>query len=373
MAKIIIHSIESFFAMNFKKYHFFYLYFLHFLIPVQGISYLYPVLELENRIFLLYQEYDQTSLLEWDPQTKQVSPALAPWYNPTHIVLLPHKQAFSFIDEDRIYIKFLNQRSAYTIPLQEPLYNFSVIQWVDDTHLCCSAMKNGHFGIFEISSDGTVIEKIVDPIIDCLYPQKLGENLYYIARMRNNNTYSYTIRRSLYKNDVHSVKNDEICIDCGAMPIAFLWLHPVEGNWVLSYEIDHDTQSEWVQFCYYELVSYKKLEKRFSFKVLKKYLFDSVYRLNESLLPLLPRVRGNNVYFVSSDVICVWNRFHNKVNVYKSYKSLCTVPLYSGLYGGSLSNDLFSFFQYESNNMFDSYSLKNRSKKIVRVDIPSLN
>jgi len=319
-------------------------------------DYIYPVMEANEQVYLLHQHQNGLDLLEWNAATKQVSHALASWYTPTNVTLLPGKHAFSFIDSDTIKVKAFNQRSPYTIPLDMPLYNFTIIQWIDDAHCYCSATKQGVFGIYEISYDGEVTQKVFDKSIDCMYPQKLGAYLYYITRALKEGVYYYSIRRCMYTSTSHSPEDDELYIDCGTMPIAFLSRIPVEGIGVLSYEIKeaNDLQGT-VLFRYFCVSKEKKLEECFSFYISKKLLFgDQLDRLYESLLPLLPRLRGDNVYFVSSDGMYYFDLIKKEV-VCCNNVSYCFVPLLSGFYGGSLSNNMvIPYIKYDS---YDSLQL----------------
>ena len=323
--------------------HYFYV-FLLFTVQFSTLyaySYLYPVMEANDRIYLLYQHDQNLDLLAWDPKTYKIESALPSWYIPTNIILMPGKQSFSFIDSDTIKIKAFNQRTPYTIPLQSPLYNFTLIHWLNDNQLYCSAMKQGHFGIYEIDRDGCVIEKVFDKTIDCMYPQKIDGDLYYIARKQEDNTFYYSIRRCLYSKPFHSPLTDELYLDCGTMPLMFLSLHPVDGGGVLSYEMGDSSQEDIV--FHYFLIQERSLKKAFSFKIPQKIIMDSDVCLCESLLPVVPRFCGTTIYYVSSDGIYKYFR-NNSEKVLNSYSFSYFVPLCSGFYGGLFDISVFSYY-----------------------------
>lgn len=314
---------------------------------IDAADYLYPVMEVDNKVYLLHQSDDELHLLEWNPDTLHVTHALASWHTPVNVTLLPNKQSFSFIDNDVIKVKGFNQRTPHIISIDMPLYNFTILHWLDNESFFCSACKQGGYGIFQISYDGEVQEKVFDSTMDCLYPQKVGSNLYYIARKKENDLYYYSIRRCPYNQGPHSPLQDEIYIDSGTLPLAFLSLHPVEGEGVLSYDFEDSSQEE-VVFNYY-IIFKRCLKKAFSFVLSKKILFDPINRLYESLLPLVPRVRGSSIYFVSSDGLYSYKDgiIEKKANsIVKS--SVYTIPLISGLYGGSLNESVFSYIQHNN-------------------------
>ncbi len=317
---------------DFKKFSVF-LFFI-FIIPfsMQSTECVYPVAELNQDNLLLIQQKasDNITLWFWNRETNQLKPGLWSRFNPAGPRMLPDKSGFSFVDNGLIKVKFFHKRSPKTIALDEPLFDINMVQWIDNHHCYASAKKNNRFGIFQLTMKGDVDSIVEDPFADCLYPQKIGNLLFYIERINNNYhvmSVSYPemllhksdnfntiddfdtkvqkiIDKQVRKEKRRTVTNKQLIFDFKKQPIAFLHMISSSEGFVLEYDAYVDSKDDIILFSYLHLTKtdnswhYNQL---FSFAIPAALLLvDSPKRLYESMLPLLPRHINNAIYFADA-------------------------------------------------------------------------
>jgi hypothetical protein len=306
--------------------------FLFMFIPfyIQSFKYIYPVAVFNQDTLLVIKQktINSIELGLWDKKTKQLDPVLWSLFNPASLRLLPDKSGFSFIDDGLLKIKFFNKRSPKTIPFDEPLYNISMVEWIDNNYCYASAKKGNHFGIFQLSIQGDVDCIIKNQFSDCLYPQKVDDFLFYIERMNHsyriisipypkviakdkdneNNNFDIKVQKIIdkqtRKEEKNVVVNKQLIVDFKRQPIAFLHMISANEGFVLEYDSHIDTKDDTILFSYLHLTknnnnwSYTQL---FSFALLTELLLgNSPERLYESILPLLPRHIANGIYYVDA-------------------------------------------------------------------------
>ncbi len=161
-------------------------------------EYIYPIgpvlFEEEEKICTLYQSGTHLELLLWDPITHTVMRGLS-HYMPAGLAILPSQQAFSFIDHERIRIKELSKKSPKALDLN-PLYDFSILHWIDDSNCYCSARERRHFNLFHITTEGDFYHLTRSSDNHYTYPQKIESMLFYIKK--NEQTKQYSIEKTVY-------------------------------------------------------------------------------------------------------------------------------------------------------------------------------
>ncbi len=307
-----------------KKLLYFFILFLLQQTQVFTDEYLYPVDFVGTRCCVMYQkDSSRLELWFWDPSTFLATKGLLSAYTPAGVCILPHKQAFSFIDNDRIRIKFFDKRSPKTLDFYGP-YDLSTLQWLDDENFYFSACERNHFNLFHGTIDGDLYRLTNNKEYNYLYPQKIDSELFFIEEKKEN---SYALCQTLYPKElltktIHEHEKEslesslkailensytsmeKIYIERAAINrlfvvsndrvIAFLKME----NRLNGYFIEHpalvNRTDETIEFSYKKF-SYVNdewvIKTLFSF-TLPLYLFitksTSRERLYESILPLLP-------------------------------------------------------------------------------------
>ncbi len=274
-----------------------------FLLAHIGITvsteYTYPVASFDNGTIILYiHQTSQQSieLCEWNTLTDTIQTILWSLFNPGGLTVLPNNQGFSFIDNGRLRIKQFCKRSPKTIDFDEPIFNIQGIQWIDEHTCYCSAQYGNHFSLFELHDDGTLNFLIQEQGKDCMYPQKIDNHLFYIARSTIDS--HYFIVQTKYDQ---STNCSQVIVDFGNLPIMFLNMISAEEGFVLGYKKNLEYTDTTASFFYYHLI--KKGDdwynyRIFSFEIPRSLLLDGNQRLFESILPLLPRIIDHSIYYV---------------------------------------------------------------------------
>lgn len=170
---------------------FFSIFILFYSFVLYGQEFLYPVSSIyvngRPKIYVIYQKSkSHIELWLWDPETKIADKGLLSMYIPASLNVLPSEKAFSFIDDGgRVRIKECNKRSVKSIDFCDPIYDISQIYWIDDENFYFSAKKNNKFCIFHSDKDGLIkpVLQDIDLKIDYMYPQKVGDFIFYIERI----------------------------------------------------------------------------------------------------------------------------------------------------------------------------------------------
>lgn len=286
-----------------------------------SVEYVYPVAFLDNggTILIIHQlSSEQIELLQWNTQTNSTEQILWSLFNPAGLTLLPDNVGFSFINNGRLHIKQFNKRSPKAIDFDEPISTINSLHWIDAHSCYCSAQQGDDYALFQLNNDGTTDCIGVCDNKDFLYPQKVNDHLFYIERdkraMAGNVSYrimhteypsvelnsnsSLTIRRA--GNNVAA--DATMVVDFKNDPIIFLYMQSSTEGFVIEHAKTVDTNDKTINFVYHQIKnngdtwSRKKL---FSFAVNSHLLLQGTESsLYESILPLLPRVIDNKIYFV---------------------------------------------------------------------------
>lgn len=294
-------------------------------------EYVYPVASYrrdtgEVVALLLYQKSaNHTELWEWNPQTKQANKALLSTYTPAGVRMLPDNTGFSFLDDGRIRIKQAIKRSPKTIDIYQPLYNLGVVEWIDGHHGYFTACKDKRYALFHLALCGPVEEIFGDAdSVDCLYPQKVGKELFYIERSvtaphryflvsRPYPEINHVCHQSLIDFDntffAHSTmfipkkEDKKILIDNGEDPLIFLTMISNDMGFVIGHPVSVDKQESFIPFSCFLLTKQKDswlLSFLFFFCIPMNLFVSSSDFLYESLFPLIPCYQNDFLYFASA-------------------------------------------------------------------------
>ncbi len=340
-------------------------------------DYLYPVVSYSvnnsQHVLLLYQsELHKTTVLCWDPSSHELTPVLASRFSPAGILLLPDGNGFSFIEHGRIYIKHWNSRSPKAIDIFEPIYAIEHIQWLT-SDICYFQAKCGDlFGIYAAHVSGDVICLAQQDSTDCMYPQIVGDQLYYIERSMNADHYAATIKRNsipalegkfeladdtqeMSLIPVVDAKQSQLIMHKDDLVCIFLKMESAEEGYVIGYDPSLREEQEYADFSVYYMVKNKQEwvnSKLFSFSIPLELVVDGSHdRLFESIVPCLPKKFEDTFYYITveQDDECIRSYLKSyelgsgTISVLASYEAdrICTLlsPIKCGdtmFYGGSV-------------------------------------
>ena len=306
-------------------------------------EYVYPVgstyYENQKNIFLFYQRsLNQCELWLWEPITGRAIKVLSSFYVPAGLRVLPHDKGFSFIDHDKIRVKWWHKRSSQLISFTEPIYCLNSIEWLENFTCYFSARKIVRFGIYSADMDGNTIELLHDDIVDYMYPCIIENAIFYIVREHNQR---YRIMHApLLKNSSHTIQAiavdeaEELCnfhdISCG-----FLHMKNKHEGFFLTFPFG-DLKNDNITFTCYKLYkedNFWHKSSLFSFSIPIKYCFGCIDKyeydecLHESILPFLPRYTEQGIYFTNLDhkgrVAIYWYNEQSdqaaKLNIFRSF------------------------------------------------------
>lgn len=300
---------------------------------VFAAEYVYPVaMHQQPDVLKLYLIYQRTSehleLWLWDPVTTKGTRLLLSTYVPAGLRILPGGSGLSFVDNGRIRVKHFAQRILQTIALDEPIYNISIINWIDDRSFYCSAQRAERFAIFYCDTDGHVSPLLAHGGIDYLYPQKIQHTLYAIRRSVENDTSEYSIIKGNYDFS-ESGTHPTVLYKHGSNPIVFLhMISEHEGFFVEHPALVYEHHS--LLPCSYYHVWYHRgvweAEKLFDFTLPTTLLFphhqDSV--LHETLLRLIPIYHDGLVFFCDTSDVSMVRRKAANLDIYVYDMELAT-------------------------------------------------
>jgi hypothetical protein len=295
-------------------YWFFYFLFFYIRI-IFAYEYIYPIASLydgESILYIHQHSITNLELFKWDIKTNHKEQILWSIFNPAGLLLLPDNSGFSFIDNGRLKIKLFQKRSPKAIDFDEPLFNINALTWID-AHTCyCSAKQNNNFALFQLQDNGTAQCLLSGDDKDYMYPQKINEDLFYIERYTLQDISGvlyYKVMTSSYEHYDYRIKPTELIFDFENTPIIFLTMISETKGFVLSHAQNVDDNNPTILFTYYQIIKqnnawYKNI--LFYFEISTNLLLKNEHQLYESLLPLLPRIVNDKVYFVD----CSKNNSH---------------------------------------------------------------
>ena len=265
---------------------------------LKATDYYYPVGFSEHlqTIFYIHQtEPLNIDLYSYDIGAQEHTKLLPGYFNPAGFRLLPNDNAFSFIHNDTIYIKYFCKRSPKRLEFFEPIYGINTIEWIDMQSFYFAARQHRHYRIYEGNTLGDFTCLASEDTADLMWPQKIDDILFYIERSNDGNF--SIIRHSL------ATKYKIIIADLGATSIAFLLMRSRQEGFFIAYPSKIYPQDEQIRFSYYHLFQKEtwQTKRLFDFLVPSKYLVDgSQERLYESITPFVPH---SNSAFLQTDLV----------------------------------------------------------------------
>ncbi len=329
--------------------------FIFFCQYIHAHEYIYPVaVSQRGSFYLIYQKTpNHIELWEWTLQTNYADQLLMSRFTPAGFQLLPDEDGFSFIDNGILKIKKWLKRSPRTIEFDAPIYQVEVVHWLDNTTCYTSGKYKNNFGIFQIDYEGEVTPIYLHETADCMYPQKVYDELFYIER---DHDWNYRIMQAIYEpalgknfEERHSFKENQQqdaveIIDFKKQPIVFLSMVSESEGFVVGHPPTVNRTEQAIYFEYYHLKKENDwhVEKLFSFNIPADLLFvGSPARLYESILPLLPRHYATKIMFTTADntelSLSVYDLISKSITKLSNTKGL--FPPVNLMSGGELTED----------------------------------
>lgn len=302
---------------------------LLFPLHLSSAQYLYPVAVLDQYVYCMYQSSPETiALILWDGEHKEMVPGLLSRYMPAGFHLLPDNSGYSFLDNGILRVKKFMKRSPKSLEFLAPLYDIQVPTWIDAQTGYFAAKVRDSYGIFQFDVDAQLGGLLLDPQKDFMYPQIAGSSLFYIERVKRGIGYQFRVlaierpQTVMLSNDDETVAFKPILSDQTAQeimdfhdePIAFLTVRDAQTAFLISYPAHIDEEASQITCSYYMLKNKNGWDEYriFDFVIPTSLLFKSSEdRLYESILPLLPRHIGKDIYFVDAR-----ESQNNNLNIY---------------------------------------------------------
>ena len=276
----------------------------------------YPIAQHADSIVVMQQNSTSTTLWLWNPVTNKTDKLLSSRWSPASVQLIPGGNGFGFLDNGVVRLKEFIKWSPKSLQWCMPIYEAAALQWIDDTHIIFHAKYRERYGIFAGTQNSQLDSIVYADFIDSLYPQVVGNMLFFIQCQRIKGKRAYQIMRSQYSNvpEHGDPETFTLCrnsgsiplINFGSTPIAYLtMLNTNEGYCIGHAEQiqESDSTISCVYFNIYKQNGTWQRKKLFTF-VLPTYLLiptDKKPCLYEGILPLLPRQYGDYIYYADSE------------------------------------------------------------------------
>ncbi len=296
-------------------------------------EFLYPVgtviFEQVEKVCVLHQKGLVLELFLWDPVTKLAIKGLS-HQTPAGFTVLPSREAFSFIDHEQVRIKALSKKSSKSLDLY-PLHDFNLLHWIDNENFYCAAKEKKNYALFHIDSSGDFYTLLNDPFFDFTYPQKIGDQLFYLKKDVKKEIYA--IEKTRYP--AHEIKQiqerflaqdnknifeeleeqNKICLIQASetlltfndkdFSLSFLTMKSEEEGFFLRHKTypfaDRVAQTIEFECCHFVYKNHAwKSASLFSFSLPLTFLYGQE-RLAESILRLVPQYQENNIVYVHTD------------------------------------------------------------------------
>lgn len=303
---------------SFKKNLFFFISCLIFckFICCADQEFIYPVTYFENRdssitILLLHQRsLYSVDLWLMNEKNKEAKKINLGFHLPSNLKLLPDLTGFSFFYKQKLCLKSFGKRNFKKIYFFEPIYDIGSIEWIDNLNCYFSAKKNNKFCIFQSNvKDQKIIcihkvENFENSSFECMYPQRIENDLFYIERQTHENFRTKKLRYKIVKTnyDINSTKSIETILDLKHSSIAFLKMNSRHDGYFIEHPNTIEKDEKTLLFtCHYFYKNNDQWqnEELFNFYLPSFYLFNVNYRLYESILPFLPKYSSKKIIFCS--------------------------------------------------------------------------
>jgi hypothetical protein len=265
-------------------------------------EYFYPVdyCKKNNTTLIMHQNsLQKTTLLLWDHISNTTIEGLWSLFNPLNIQILPDESGFSFLDNGRLRIKYFNKRSAKTIDFDHYIYNVYGLNWINSQQCIFSAKYTDYYSIFSCSIDGSVQCLVTQDKSHCIYPQKIDDTLFYIQQNSQINSIKSCNFTNTQANNSHLINFNN----------SILFLNMISSS--KGFVVEHNTSYEKedkknIAHFYFTQITHVngtwESKRLFAFNIPLCLLLPHYDEfICESLLPLMPRIIDNKIYFINAD------------------------------------------------------------------------
>lgn len=276
-------------------------YFLLFINTISITSeYIYPIAysqKIDTTLLMHQNASKKLNLLFWDHAHNSIYEGLWSLFNPTNVQLLPDESGFSFIDNGRLRIKYFNKRSAKTIDFDQYIYGINSIIWITSQQCVFGAKYTDYYSIFLYAMDDNIKCVASNNQCHCLYPRVIENTLFYVQET--------TKISSIHSCNLTNPEQDALTLIDFDNKILFLNMLSHKEGFVVEYVKSINHESKNIYFYYTYLIKINDVwtsQRLFSFYIPLCLLSPRHENfLYESLTPLIPRVIGTKIYFVSAD------------------------------------------------------------------------
>lgn len=356
-------------------------------------EYLYPVGTIiqdnTEKICVIHQKNMALTAWFWDPLTREAVKGLSMPYNAAGVCILPSKQEFSFIQNDAIKYKNINEKSARMLDLYGP-YDFNTVRWLSNETCYFSAKYLNKMCLFQADKKNNVL-CLTDSksTSDYMYPQHAGNFLFYIKR---NDEGKYAVCKIPYKHPFMEDEEDSFLKKSylNMEKESVLYVHDNTNEHLGFLSINDDLEGFFISFLYehnYSFLTFKlfyfsiknneletPISYLFSFSLplflIKEEINKKSLRLYESIIPLLPKYYNGSFYY--SDGCNHISLYCYNKNQHKYYKisrntinNIHFAPYIHNnvlYYGGAVTNDGLIKLIY--NDITNNYYIKLHSQSI---------
>lgn len=282
----------------------------HFFYPVANFS--------DSLILVLYQKsLDDLELWSWDKRLNILIRQLSDNYFPSQVQVLPDGKAFSFVDRDRVRVKYFLDDCVKSINIVEPVSSLMSVTWIDNSQFYFSGKSYRSNDIFlcETSCDfnNSQMKLLTNRDGgDYVFPNKVKDRLFCVAKSKLQDDFIISLPwcpRSCGRNDFEFVESK--LVFRSKDPICFLKMKNNKSGFFLQYSIyvNKFGEKEGIVFncCSVCLVDDRWYSSTlFSFGLPLYYVVgNSELRVFESIAPFLPDFSCDDfVYYVNYDKNC---------------------------------------------------------------------
>ena len=170
----------------------------------------YPIgsIEKDNNI-LIYYKKDNLNKELWSIETEftNAEKIISSAFVNSVFKMLPSNLGFSFINKNKLRIKYFQKRSSKSVSFENKLYDFDNLEWIND-NICFFSARRFNRNVIMISDIDNYDTKVIEDnnLGECLKPQKTSDDLFYISKSGP----FYTIVKTFFLNPFEEDKSIDI-------------------------------------------------------------------------------------------------------------------------------------------------------------------
>lgn len=277
------------------------------------MQYTYPVADFENGNQLVVIQQKSLETIEvWfiDQKYQTMVQGLSSFSIPANVRILPSEKGFSFIDNGFIKIKYFEKRSPKILGMYEPISLISSMNWINEDTFYFSARQGDYYQTFQ-GNVNSQIKRLTCQPFDYLYPTKIGQNLYCIKRLMDQQFEIVMLPWNPIDFDQYQTLPETVIISATTTTLCFLKMISDQQGFYLQAPYLQDTHENQYTFSCYHLVLLKnrqwESQELFKFTIPIQYL-KGPDRLYQSMELFLPNYMVDNyIYYVDFNTYS--NRF----------------------------------------------------------------